>query len=226
MEQFQPNAQVQIMLIGKRIESASDYGSFRVRLGSGQHQFDTWAIDITLPDRRVGTLLPRMQFAQPGATANLSWPDQAQFQSINEMAFTASVMGTVVLQTQSLARAMDEMRKCHDRMIAGWGFDPLVQARLSRPLVPLGNPGKWVQPKDYPSRGLRLRRSSLVAFRLNVDSGGRPTACFVARSYNHDDFANLTCSLLMKRASFEPALDAEGKPTPSYFVSSVSWWIP
>lgn len=223
IEQFQPGAGMQLMLIGKPIERAENRSAFGVRLGSNTASFRAEIADITLPDGRIGTLFRGVQFVKPNPASSHTWPGAAQFARIDEMAFSAPWMGTIVLQTKTLPRAMEEMRKCHRQMIAGWGFDPAVQESLSRHAEPVDNPARWLSFKDYPQSGLKRRRSSIVVFRLNVDEAGQPTACFVPRSYTPQDFVVTTCKVLMSRARFKPALDASGKPVASYFVNSVAW---
>jgi hypothetical protein len=223
IEQFQPDATMQLMLIGKPIERAENRSTFDVRLGSNAASFRSEVADITLPDGRIGTLFRGVQFVRPNPTSPYTWPGASQFAQIDEMAFEAPRMGTIVLQTKTLPRAMDEMRKCHRQMIAGWGFDPEVQESLMRHAEPADNPASWLSFKDYPQSALRHRRSSIVVFRLNVDETGQPSACFVPRSYTPQDFVATTCEVLMGRARFKPALDASGKPVASYFVNTVAW---
>lgn len=225
MEQFRPGAAVQVLLTGKpfkRAESRSDYG---VRLGSGARPFNAWVAKVTLPDGNEGTLLRSIQFVAPSASSTTTWPSPAALQAIDEIAVDAPVMGTVVLQTKTLARAMEEMRKCNDQMVRGWGFDPDKEARQSRRVEPIEAPNTWLRPTDYPFQRARRGQSSVIAFRLNVDAQGTPTECFIPRAYTPQSFSEVTCGLLLKRARFRPALDENGQPVASYFSSSVSWLI-
>ena len=97
---------------------------------------------------------------------------------------------------------------------------------LRSPPTPRGNPGKWLVPDDYPSDALRNEQSAVVAFRLMIDSEGKVSDCIVA-NINHDEgFAKFTCGLLSQRARFNAAIDANGNPTPSYFISRAIWAVP
>lgn len=223
MEQFQPGAGVQIMLLGKPIERAENRESFRVQLGSNGKAFDTPVADITLPDGRVGTLLSSVQFVRPSPNSRRTWPSVADFNAVDRIAITAPVMGTVVLQTKSLGKAMEQMRTCHQRLVTSWGFDPAVQESLTRHAVPQSDPRRWLTAADFPTRQWKRRKSSIVTFRLDIDTAGRPTACFVPRVYTPEDYAATTCKLLMQRAAFQPARDQAGKPAASYYVNTVSW---
>ena len=50
--------------------------------------------------------------------------------------------------------------------------------------------------------------------------------CHVLMRFNPDEFADLTCNLLKKRATFKPAVDAQGNPVKTYFVNKVRFVIP
>lgn len=223
MEQFRPGAGVQIMLIGKPIEKAENRVSFKVRLGSAGVPFSAPVADITLPDGREGTMLRSVQFVRPDRNSIYTWPSAAVFEAIDQMAFSAPQMGTVVLQTKTLAKAMEVMRDCHRQMITGWGFDPAVQESLTRHATPQSDPRRWLTAADFPTRQKKRRKSSIVTFRLNIDTAGKPAACFVQRAYTPEEYAATTCNLLMQRAAFQPALDQAGKPVASYYVNAVGW---
>lgn len=223
MEQFQPGAGVQIMLIGKPIEKAENRVSFQVRLGSAGVPFSAPVADITFRNGQEGTLLRSVQFVKPDRTSTHTWPSTAVFEAIDQIAFSAPQMGTVVLQTKSLAKAMEQMRLCHQRMVASWGFNPAVQENLSRHATPQSDPRLWLTKADFPVRQKRRGRSSIVTFRLDIDTAGKPTACYVQRAYTPEDYAATTCGLLMQRATFSPALDQAGKPVASYYVNGVGW---
>lgn len=128
-----------------------------------------------------------------------------------------------LLQTGSLGRPMVAMRKCVDDLLRHWGYDPQVQDRLSRAAAPIGNQGAWIAWKDFPTHSLLRGHNGIVRFRLDVDPGGIVTGCRILYRTNPDDFADLSCKLLMQRAKMSPALDASGKPVKSFYISQVRW---
>lgn len=99
-------------------------------------------------------------------------------------------------------------------------------ATLARDPTPLGSPGNWFTTNDYPSRALREEREGAAEAHLTISVEGRPTACSIYSSSGHPDLDTATCSNLMRRARFNPALDAEGQPTTGAYASRVSWRIP
>ena len=125
-----------------------------------------------------------------------------------------------------MEKPMHAVRECLDNLLADWGLDPVAMANLRSRPTPVGNPGTWISPDDYPKDALRNEQSAVVAFRLMIDSDGKVSGCKIA-NLNHDEgFSKLTCELLSKRARFNAAIDANGNPTPSYFISRAIWAVP
>ena len=129
------------------------------------------------------------------------------------------------LESGSLGKAFATWRACTDELVRRWGLDPIEQAARRRPPVPLSNPGRWAIPEDYPLKALKRGQQAIINFRLSVDATGKATECEIQRAYANELFVTKTCDILMARASFEPAISAEGQPIASYFVSSVRWII-
>lgn len=130
------------------------------------------------------------------------------------------------LETGSLGKPMAAMRTCVTDLVKKWGYDPAQQAQLRRPATPKKSPGSWLVDGDYPSGSLFNGHNGLVQFRLDLDQSGAVAGCFVLHRTNPDDFADLTCKLLAKRAKFLPALDKDGKPVRSFFISKARFVIP
>ena len=133
---------------------------------------------------------------------------------------------TFRLETGSLGPAMAALRTCTTDLVARWGYDPAVQAALRSPAVPISSPANWVKTNDYPIVSLRAGHNGLVQFRLDLDEKGSVQGCHVLMRFNPDEFADLTCNLLKKRATFKPAVDAQGNPVKTYFVNKVRFVIP
>lgn len=127
------------------------------------------------------------------------------------------------LETGSLAAPMAAMRTCTTDLLQHWGFDPAVHAGLSKPTTPINNPASWLGTGDFPNKALMRGSNGLVRFRLDVEADGKVSRCRVLYRTNPDEFADLSCKLLLQRAKMAPALDASGKPVRSFYVSQVRW---
>ncbi|MCX8477342.1 MAG: energy transducer TonB [Sphingomonas sp.] len=129
------------------------------------------------------------------------------------------------LQFGSLAKPLRAMRTCLTDLVRSWGYDPAVEAALSRRAKPTRSPASWFESADYPREAARLGLDGSVQFRLDVDAAGRIGGCHILARTNPDDFADATCRAILKRARFEPALDAQQKPVRSFFVGSTRFKI-
>ncbi len=129
------------------------------------------------------------------------------------------------LETGPLGEVFKEMRQCTTNLVKSWGYDPDVQANLTKFAEPTGTPERWFTSDDYPSSAIQNGQSGKLTFRLDVNETGKIDGCRVLFRTNPDEFATLTCKLLLKRATMSPALDAQGRPVRSFYLRSVLWTI-
>jgi hypothetical protein len=132
----------------------------------------------------------------------------------------------VLLRTGGFKAPMDAMRTCLDELVSHWGINVEAHRTLTRKAYPKESPQEWLKSTDYPRDMLRKGYAGIVDFRMLVDEQGKPTECIVQDASNPRKFAEHGCELLMKRGTFEPALDAAGKPIKSYWSNRVLWLIP
>ena len=146
--------------------------------------------------------------------------------SAREAAITAVSIGgnlrkPVLLQTGPMDKPMAAFSTCTDNLVTSWGLDPEKQKKLSREAAPAENYGRWITTNDYPMDMVRAGQPAIVQFRLNVDASGRATDCHIQSTTRPKEFDAAVCRSLMKRASFIPALDSDGKPVPSFWRNTV-----
>lgn len=91
---------------------------------------------------------------------------------------------------------------------------------------PKGNPAKWVSNDDYRPRWIAEELSGTARFTLQIDARGKVTGCTITRSTGHAALDSATCDLVSKRARFDAARDANGKPVAGTWSNSVRWSIP
>lgn len=102
---------------------------------------------------------------------------------------------------------------------------PAGARETSRP-TPLGNPGEWINPADYPSSALREDAEGVVRFVLGIAADGHVTDCSIQLSSGSQVLDAKTCEILQARALFAPAEDSHGVATVGTWASSVRWQIP
>lgn len=97
---------------------------------------------------------------------------------------------------------------------------------VAKKLTPRGSPQSWVTDDDYPSAALRSGDAGTVGFRLDVDASGKVSNCTVTSSSGSTLLDNTACSLLKRRARFNPAEDASGNKIAAVYPSRITWKIP
>jgi TonB family protein len=114
---------------------------------------------------------------------------------------------------------------CKDDLLKAWHIDPAPLATAITPAKPQGAPGTWVTNNDYPQAAVRDRVSGATVFRLTIDPTGTVSACNIVISSKSDLLDRTTCTLMLKRARYSPALDANGKPVADIVVERFIWML-
>jgi Gram-negative bacterial TonB protein C-terminal len=133
---------------------------------------------------------------------------------------------TIILETGAMKAPLAALDKCMDNLLTYWGVSVDQHKSLTRWVTPHSDPRYWLTSEDYPSDMLREGQPALVKFRLSVGADGVPTACHIQSTTRPKEFDDAVCKSVIRRARFDPALDADGKPLASYFQSSVYFNIP
>jgi protein TonB len=81
----------------------------------------------------------------------------------------------------------------------------------------------WVTNADYPLDAWRAREEGMVQYDVAVDAQGKPAGCTITYSTATPALEAETCRLLLERARFQPAEDANGKPRASVWAGETVW---
>ena len=117
------------------------------------------------------------------------------------------------------------MDDCANGLIEAWGLDAEKHASAMREPVPL-NAEDWIRSSDYPRDMRRAGQPAIINVRMIVDADGSPTECHIQSTTRPKAFDDAVCSSILKRASFDPALDAAGKPMKSFYQTRVHFMVP
>ncbi|WP_425229777.1 energy transducer TonB [Sphingomonas sp.] len=102
---------------------------------------------------------------------------------------------------------------------------PARQAPNMRP-VPIGNPGDWFSPDDYPPEAQRSSRQGRVVVEVGVDSIGNVETCNIVQSSGTAVLDTRTCALAVQHGRFDPATDRRGRPVGASYLLPVRWVLP
>jgi len=152
------------------------------------------------------------------------WPssEERREASIERLTFSGPIFTPVTLHIGSMREPMAAIRHCLEKHLTAWGLDLAVQASIVRAVQPL-SVARWLTANDYPGGLLLNRKSGIVKLRLLVDRNGTPTDCRVMDPDPPEEFNRLTCSLVLQRARFKPAMAANGLTVDSAFFVTVNW---
>lgn len=103
---------------------------------------------------------------------------------------------------------------------------PALARHHARPPQPAEDPASWLGTYDYPPAAMRKGEQGSVSVSLGVDAMGRVTDCRIDRSSGFADLDMSTCQRLARRAHFQPATDADGKPVAGTYTHRVDWRLP
>lgn len=123
----------------------------------------------------------------------------------------------------SMKGAMAALDQCSDDLIKTWGLDPAAQRQVKHGPIPIGKMADWFRPGDYPSGAANMGLGGIVIIRLLVRADGGVQNCAVTKSGGDKVFQDATCQAVTKRASFEPAIGADGKPIASVWIQRIRW---
>jgi len=229
IERFGPTDRFQLIVLSRQVRSYQQDATLQLRFGDGP-----LAATRAIPGdgkTMASIFIPSASLARPGGgekpQSDFEWDEEIRVTPEREAAVTTLELRwrgrSLVFRTGPLDKAFAALRACTNDLVKTWGLDPVQQATLSKWPKPVTRPSGWVGSLDYPQGMLSAGKQAIVNFRLMVDTEGKPTACEVQRSYADKLFDQITCSTLMRRARFEPALDAQGTPVPSFYLNTVTW---
>lgn len=145
--------------------------------------------------------------------------DPQRAEAVEYFHFRAPGVSPLILETGSLAKPFAAFSKCMDELLTHWGIDVEKHRSLTRRATPAND--DWLRDSDYPRKAVYKGEQAIVHFRLIVDPQGQVNECQIQLSTEGEEFQKTVCDSIKQRARFEPALDAEGNPIKSYYVSKV-----
>ena len=221
LEKFSLTDRPSLMVVGKRFSADTPYPRARVGFGDAPLA-ERSALAGSMGDARTPMLLmPSVDLIPRPPEVLVIAPDPTAERQVRTLTVQQVGAKAIMLQLGPMDKPMDAMRTCIDGLVKSWGLDPASQRNLTRPAMPTASPRSWVTDNDYPHVAIQGGENGLVHFRLMIDETGNPAKCVIQSKTKPDDFAPVVCKAIMKRARFQPAIDAQGKPIVSYFTSVV-----
>lgn len=147
--------------------------------------------------------------------------------SVDGFAFERGLLSAIRLETGPLGGAMQALQACTDDLVRSWGLDWEAHQSLSARAEPAEAQPDWIRRNLLIREDFDKLRGSRNLFRVMINNEGSPTACTVHSPSLSDSQNEAICEDILENGRFLPALDAEGQPIASYWISGfyflVSW---
>lgn len=130
-------------------------------------------------------------------------------------------------ELKSMEKPLAALDNCETDLEKSWEYHPDKDTSETKP-------GKAVHARNfisvfgsdvYPDGARDAGQAGEVTTILRIDAGGKPVACRI-ESAAAMALAQRTCAVVLQRAKFDAATDADGKPIPSLYRLRVAWRLP
>ena len=123
-----------------------------------------------------------------------------------------------------LGPALSLLDQCALNLGELWGIPNDQQMRVGKPAKMI-NPYEVFHSSDYPDSAIREEASGRIVLRYLVDEAGKPSDCLILKSSGNRALDSKSCTLLIRRARFDPAQDAGGTSMSSLGVMRIDWLL-
>ncbi len=224
LDNFTMGKPLTVTLIGTEMETTKSYPATSF-LPDDQMKKQTGAFDFALSDGRKGVFFVEWNGLQRHAAPNtkdVSTPgpsaDRKREAEITGLLVSGAFQNDIILQTGPMIGPMDALHHCLADLATSKGLNPRALSNLSRDPTPQ-DPQKKLQKafSHYPSELVRANKSAPILARALIDETGKALSCEVKDVGQDKRFDKLVCGAMMAVDSYDPALDAEGKPIKAYY---------
>jgi hypothetical protein len=232
---FGPGLGLQTIVGSSRLKARNN-GSFRYRFDDGEDwQIAGYTIAMTLANGYSAVLfyaqLPSVPWSEDVGddparieSYNRSDPlkaaERERAATIDHITLVGAFGRQYTLRFGSLEKPMKAMQECVDELMTHWNIDVEAHKTLMRPAIPV-NLAEVPRMMDYPPRMVRESMPGLVNIRLAIDETGRITGCRIQMPLSDPAFEESTCADIQHALDFDPALDKDGKPIASFWITRV-----
>jgi hypothetical protein len=138
----------------------------------------------------------------------------------NSITLRGAFRRELTLQLGNLEAPIAALNACIDELMTHWNIDVEAHKTLTRAVTPvnLSEVGRMI---DYPPKMIQRNMQGVVNIRLDVDETGRITGCHIQMPLSDPAFEETSCVDIQHALDFDPALDRDGKPIASYWITKV-----
>jgi len=230
LQRVQPGADTQLLLIGNSIrtfrgannlkwhflpndaERTSVYS--RSETGDGQQYLRLEGVSFVPPAPPA----PGTPFGTPPPYDRNA--ERTTGRGLTGLLFEGGLTKAVRIETGRLDGPIGALQECTDDLIKTWGLDADKHKTLSSAVVPQFSPDGWLPSGTIPFGEFGKFAGGGNMVRLMLDTNGKPTACHIHSPTLSESLNGRICEILMEKATFTPAKDADGQAMASFWMGS------
>lgn len=238
MDQYEPGDTFSLIFAGKRIVPRRQVSPMTALIRFGPHEAasDILGMPGEAGGHRAFIVTTQVRLAAPTEAQQRAWkePDRGVIEppigETRERAATWLELNDMLrqdlrLETGPMDKPLAALRACSWDTVKLWGLGVEQQKNRSRKPYSKVPSSAWFRVDEYPERLLDRGYQGKINFRVMIDEKGKIESCHIQESTRPKEFDDLVCRSVMRRARFEPALDAQGKPIRSYWRQTVTYRI-
>jgi TonB family protein len=193
----------------------TNYELAKARIFLGEEQQKPPTTVVTAPSTRPDHTVYNLALEGP-QVSRLKATGRFQFKSLPL---------TVDLPMSDFTKLMEVVDYCVADLLATWGFSREQQARMATPPI-RDKTQPFIRSEDYPDLAMYRGQVGQVQTRFTVHANGALSDCRIVQSSGHAALDETTCSSILSRAKYKPALDRNGKPMQAPMFVVVNWLQP
>ncbi len=147
--------------------------------------------------------------------------DESEAEAINRIVLKRGKR-VVSFETGNMKAPFEALNECARNLLYIWGLDAETHD--------LYTPVSWINARTvvkriqgrYPSTALRKGEQGIFRMRVIVEPDGSVSGCHIDNATKTEKLQSPACQE-MQRAKFLPALDAQGQPMRSYYMTSITY---
>jgi TonB family protein len=152
----------------------------------------------------------------------ISAAEMEEAKSAPSVKLSPSQAPDVELQLRSMPALMTSLQACTEDLKRYWNMDGEKDGRITRSAK--GDVRNLFSADDYPAEAFLRSQGGKSQFLLLIDETGKVAGCDVIVASGVPALDAMGCQVIRRRATFKPALGADGKPARSTAVTPPVVW--
>jgi TonB family protein len=149
--------------------------------------------------------------------------DMEQARSATSVTFIATGGEDVSLALTDMPALLKGLKDCTADLQQYWNMDFKTMGKAAAPSK--GHLRGLFTTNDFPAEAQTRGQEGTAQFLLLIDEKGKVAACHVQKTSGVPVFDAMGCDVIVERAKFTPALDAQGHPVRSTVVTPPITWL-